>query len=166
MVRRIFASYLAGMGIKAIAEMLTSEGVPCSSAADPGRNRHRGRIVWSCGAIGAIQGNPRHTGRQVWNRQRKDEVLIDVADVALGHQTKMRWNEAGRCIWSDQQAPEPLIDAATFEQAQARRLARSGTGQRGPRRSPRLYLLRGILYCGICRRRMQGSSNNDAAYCR
>lgn len=23
-------------------------------------------------------GNPRYTGRQVWNRQRKDEVLIDV----------------------------------------------------------------------------------------
>jgi site-specific DNA recombinase len=34
--------------------------------------------------------NPRYTGRQVWNKQRKDEVLIDVDDVALGHQTRMR----------------------------------------------------------------------------
>jgi site-specific DNA recombinase len=35
----------------------------------------------------------------VWNRQRKDEVLIDVQDVALGHTTKMRWNEAGKWIY-------------------------------------------------------------------
>jgi hypothetical protein len=37
--------------------------------------------------------NPRYTGRQVWNKQRKDEVLIDVEDVASGHATKMQWNE-------------------------------------------------------------------------
>ena len=29
--------------------------------------------------------NPRYTGHQVWNRQRKDEVLLDVDDVALGY---------------------------------------------------------------------------------
>jgi hypothetical protein len=28
-------------------------------------------------------------------------VLIDVHDVALGHTTKMRWNEAGEWIYSD-----------------------------------------------------------------
>ena len=33
---------------------------------------------------------PRYTGRQVWNKQRKDGVLIDVDDVALGHQSRMR----------------------------------------------------------------------------
>jgi site-specific DNA recombinase len=31
----------------------------------------------------------------VWNEQHKDEVLIDVKDVALGHTTKMRWNQTG-----------------------------------------------------------------------
>ena len=35
---------------------------------------------------------PGYTGRQVWNRQCRDEVLIDVDDVALGHETKLRWN--------------------------------------------------------------------------
>jgi len=29
----------------------------------------------------------------VWNRQRKDEVLLDVQDVALGFTTKQRWNQ-------------------------------------------------------------------------
>jgi hypothetical protein len=42
-----------------------------------------------------ILANPRYTGRQVWNKQRKDEVLIDVEDVALGHTTKMRRNVWG-----------------------------------------------------------------------
>jgi site-specific DNA recombinase len=122
--------------------------------------------AWSCGAIAAILANPRYTGRQVWNRQRKDEVLIEVHDVALGHTTKMRWNDQDRWIWSDQPAHEAIIDTATFEQAQARRAVRNASAQRGPRRTPRPYSLRGILYCGICGRRMQGSWNNDAPYYR
>ncbi len=44
-------------------------------------------------AVRAILKNPRYTGRQVWNRQRRDEVLLDVEDVAAGHETKMRWND-------------------------------------------------------------------------
>ncbi len=47
----------------------------------------------------AVLTNLRYMGRQVWNRQRRDEVLIDVDDVALGHQTKLRWNEPGDWIW-------------------------------------------------------------------
>jgi hypothetical protein len=29
-------------------------------------------------------------------------VLLDVDDVALGHVTKLRWNESGKWIWSEQ----------------------------------------------------------------
>ncbi len=35
-------------------------------------------------------------GLQVWNKQRKDEVLIDVHDVALGHTAKQRRNDLSR----------------------------------------------------------------------
>jgi hypothetical protein len=87
-VRRIFTEYVAARGLKAIAEGLTSDGIACPSAHDPGRNRHRCGIAWSWGAVAAILDNPRYTGRQVWNRQRKDEVLLDVADVAQGFVTK------------------------------------------------------------------------------
>jgi site-specific DNA recombinase len=114
----------------------------------------------------AVLGNPRYTGRQVWNRQRKDEVLLDVHDVALGHTTKQRWNQRADWIWSEQTVHEPLIDTATFEQAQVLRRAQVAHAQRAPRRTPRPYTLRGLLYCGICDRRMQGSWNNDAAYYR
>jgi site-specific DNA recombinase len=84
-VQRIFDEYLAGRGIFAIAEALTRDGVPSPSAHDPQRNRHRCGIAWSKSAVRTILGNPRYTGRQVWNKQRKDDVLLDVDDVALGH---------------------------------------------------------------------------------
>ena len=165
-VRRIFAEYLSGKGIKAIAEGLTRDGIPSPSAYDPARNRHRCGIAWSWGAVAAILDNPRYTGRQVWNRQRKDEVLLDVSDVALGFTTKQRWNTADKWIWSDQPVHEALIDTGTFEQVQALRKTRGKRGQRGPRRTPRPYALRGVLFCGACGRRMQGSWNNDAPYYR
>ena len=101
MVERISAQFLAGDGIYAIAESLTRDTIPCPSAHDPGRNRHRCGVAWSKSAVRAILTNPRYTGRQVWNRQRKDEVLIDVA---LGHTTKMRWNDDGKWVYSDQPA--------------------------------------------------------------
>jgi site-specific DNA recombinase len=84
-VQRIFAEYLTGHGLHAIAEGLTRDHILSPSASDPGRNRHRSGTAWSKSAIRAILANPRYTGHQVWNRQRRDEVLIDVDDVALGH---------------------------------------------------------------------------------
>jgi site-specific DNA recombinase len=99
-VVRIFAEFIAGHGFYAIAEGPTRDGIPCPSAHDPARNRHRCGIAWSKFAVRSILVNPRYTGHQVWNRQRKDEVLIDVDDVALGHITKLRWNESGK--WVDQ----------------------------------------------------------------
>jgi site-specific DNA recombinase len=42
--------------------------------------------------VRVILANPRYTGRQIWNKQRTDEVLLDVDDVALGHTPVMRWN--------------------------------------------------------------------------
>jgi site-specific DNA recombinase len=46
-IRRIFADYLSGKGVKAIAEALTADGIPSPSAYDPARNPHRCGIAWS-----------------------------------------------------------------------------------------------------------------------
>jgi site-specific DNA recombinase len=45
-VVRIFAEFLAGAGIYAIAERLTADGIACPSAHDRARNRHRSGIAW------------------------------------------------------------------------------------------------------------------------
>jgi site-specific DNA recombinase len=168
-VIRIFAEYLAGRGLFAIAEGLTRDGIPSPSQYDRARNRHRSGEGWSKEAIRAILSNPRYTGRQVWNKQRKDEVLLDVHDVGLGYQTKMRWNDPASWIWSDAPVHEPLISVEDFQAAQLIRA--SGGRSRKTERDARLrvihpYVLRGLLYCGICGRKMQAQRNNHRTYYR
>jgi site-specific DNA recombinase len=166
-VARIFTEYLSGRGMFSIAEGLTRDGIASPSAHDPDRNRHRSGAAWSKGAVRVILSNPRYTGRQVWNKQRKDEVLIDVEDVALGHETKMRWNTPDKWVWSADQVHEALIDPETFEHAQ-QVLAAHGTGRTTRERHPvcHSYALRGLLQCSCCTRRMQGQWNHDEAYYR
>lgn len=166
-VERIFRDYLAGMGLHAIAEALTLEGVPCPSAADPARNRHRRGTAWAKTAVRAILRNPRYTGRQVWNRQRRDEVLLDVDDVAAGHVSRLRWNDRADWVWSTEEAHPPLVSVEIFTRAQQQ----AGAGahrpaERKPRATPRTYLLRGLVYCGLCGRKMQGQYNHGRAHYR
>lgn len=166
-VRRIFDEYLAGAGLYAIAEGLTRDGVPCPSAADPARNRHRSGIAWSKSAVRAILRNPRYTGRQVWRRQKRQENLLDLENEAAGYKTKQVWVEKGDWIWSTELAHEPIIDSETFDRAQQH--AEAGAhrpAERKPRRSPRPYLLRGLIYCGLCGRKMQGNWNNGRSHYR
>jgi site-specific DNA recombinase len=166
-VVRIFAEFAAGSGIYAIAEGLTRDGIPSPSAHDPQRNSHRCGIAWNKFAVRAILSNPRYTGHQVWNRQRKDEVLIDVEDVALGHTAKLRWNEAGKWVWSDKIVHPPIIDRKDFEHVQALLSARaSDPAKHKPHRSQHPYALRGCVWCGLCSRRMQGHWVNHAPYYR
>ena len=118
-VARIFAEYLAGAGLYAIAEGLTRDRVPSPVGARPRaqpapRRARRGRKS----AVRAILTNPRYTGRQVWNRQRRDEVLVDVDDVALGHETKLRWNDKADWIWSTDETHEALVSADDYVRVQ------------------------------------------------
>jgi site-specific DNA recombinase len=167
-VQRIYAEYLAGAGIHAIAERLTRDGILSPSAADRKRNPHRKGTAWTKGAVRVILTNPRYTGKQVWNKQRKAEILIDVEDVALGHETKMRWNPGQEWIYSAEQAHEPIIDAETFEDVQKRMSAgaRRPDVIAKPRTAKRVYPLSGMLFCGLCGRRMEGSFNNERKHYR
>lgn len=111
--------------------------------------------------------NPRYTGRQVWNRQRKEEVLLDVDDVALGHETKLRWNTPDKWIWSERQAHEPLVSVADFQRAQTM----TATGGHRPDlvhapRTGRVYPLSGLIECVLCGRLMVASCNHDRSYFR
>ena len=166
-VVRIFEDYAAGKGLYAIAEELTREEIPSPSAYDRRRNPHRTGQAWSKSAIRAILLNPRYTGISVWGRQRREEVLLDVEDVAAGHRTKMVWNDPQGWIRSDQLTHEPVITSELFDQVRDRLAAGQGVStMRKARASRRCYLLRRLLHCGVCQRRMQGSWNNDRAYYR
>jgi DNA invertase Pin-like site-specific DNA recombinase len=59
-VRWIFGQRLAGHSAARIARALNEAGVPCPSAADPGRNPHRTGTRWMLGTVTTILANPRH----------------------------------------------------------------------------------------------------------
>lgn len=167
-VQRIFRMYLAGYGIFAIAEALTRDDIPCPSAQDRSRNCHRDGRAWSKSAVRVILTNPRYTGRQIWNKQRTDEVLLDVNDVALGHTAIMRWNHPAQWVASKDPAHEALIEQEAFDRAQeilARR-ARTSTAPKRSHRSRHPYLFKSLVSCGVCGRKMQGQHSHGVAYYR
>ena len=114
--------------------------------------------AWSKSAVRVILKNPRYTGRQVWSRQRRDEVLLDVDDVAAGHQAKLRWNDPSEWVWSTEQTHEPLVTSEDFATVQERMSA--GVHRPTPMKghaTGRRYALSGLVHCAICGRRMQGT---------
>lgn len=166
-VRRIFEEYAAGHGLHRIASGLNQDGIPSPAAHDPARNRHRadGHGRWAKSAVRAILGNPRYTGFEVWNKQRKDEVLVDVEDVALGHVTKQRWNDKDDWIWSAEPTHEALVSRELFDAVQGMFDPRKRATTRTPK-AGRHYVLAGLVHCGLCGRRMQGHWSHARAYYR
>jgi site-specific DNA recombinase len=156
----MFAQRLAGHSVARITRALNDAGIPCPSAADPGRNPHRTGKAWTLRTVAAILANPRYTGRQVWNRQRTDFDLVDPGNTGLGHKQVQRWNLAEGWVISRHPAHPALVSEADFIAAQ------DATAPRGPAgQSTRRYLLAGLLACGRCGRRLESAwSNGKPAY--
>jgi hypothetical protein len=151
-VQWIFAEPLAGRSLAGIARELNDRGVPCPSAADPGRNRHRSGRRWSLQAVRAIVANPRYTGRQVWNRLHVEHRRGDDG----GRIRVQRWNPTDQWVVSERLAHPSLVSEADFVAVQAVRSARDA----GDAKS-RTYQLAGLLRCGICGRRLDSHWVND-----
>ena len=167
-VGRIFAEYVAGAGIGAIAERLNADGVPSPSGHDPARNRHRQSAngAWGKSAVRAIIGNPKYTGRMTWNRQRRDETLLDVEDVAAGYQTRMAWNDRAEWVWSAEQTHEAIVAAETFAAAERQRALQSHRQAVVTPKRRHAYALSSLLTCGSCGRRMTGQFTHGTNYYR
>ena len=159
----MFAQRLAGHSAARITRALNDAGVPCPSAADPGRNPHRTRSGWTLRTVAAILANPRYTGRQVWNRQPSQAVLVDPADTGLGHKQVQRWNLPQGWVISRHPAHAALVSEADFIAAQDTAVPR---GPAGP--AVRRYLLAGLIACGRCGRRLEScwSYGRPAYRCR
>ena len=135
----MFARRLAGHSAARITRALNDAGVPCPSAADPGRNPHRTGSGWTLRTVAAILANPRYTGLQVWNRQPSQAVLVDPADTGLGHKQVQRWNLPQGWVISRHPAHVALVSEADFIAAQDTAVPR---GPAGP--AVRRYLLAGL----------------------
>ena len=148
----MFAQRLAGHTAARITRALNDAGVPCPSAADPGRNPHRTGSGWTLRTVAAILANPRYTGRQVWNRQPSEAVLVDPANTGLGHKQVQRWNLPEGWVISRHPAHAALVSEADFIAAQDTTVPR---GPAGP--AVRRYLLAGLIACGRCGRRLESA---------
>jgi hypothetical protein len=157
----MFAQRLAGHSLARITRALNDAGIPCPSAADPGRNPHRAGQAWALGTVRTILANPRYTGRQVWNRQPSSHDLIDPANTGLGHRQVQRWALPEGWVISARPSHAALVSEEDFIAVQGIRAA-PDNGHPG---SQRRYLLAGLLLCGICGRRLESCwANNRAAY--
>lgn len=166
-VRRIYREYLNGSGRTVIADGLNKEAIPCPSANDRERNRHRSGAEWTKGAVHTILNNPRYTGREVWNRQGKREVLIDLNDITLGHTTKRHWNSEAEWIWSRQPAHPAIIPIEDYIRVQeTRRIRPLAAANRRRRTTKWTYLFQGLILCKQCDRRMHGHRANNTYYYR
>jgi hypothetical protein len=157
----MFAQRLAGHSTARITRALNDAGIPCPSAADPGRNPHRSDAGWTLRTVAAILADPRYTGRQVWNRQRTDLDLVDPANTGLGHKQVQRWNLPDGWVISRHPAHPALVSEADLVAAQ------DVAAPRGPGRPghPPVSADGGLLACGRCGRRLESAwSNGKPAY--
>lgn len=145
----MFAQRLTGRSIASICRTLNDNHVPCPSDEDPERNRHRTNETWSLRSVAAILENPRYTGHEVWNRQRTDREPIDPANPSRGYREVLRWNPASEWVISTRIVHPPLVGEQDFVAVQAIRSARPTADG-----TPRVYLLAGLMHCGLCGRRM------------
>jgi Recombinase len=135
-VRWMFAERLTGRSVASIARELNEQGVPCPSAADPERNRHRSGQGWNLRSVAVILANPRYTGRQVWSRHRSQP--------GAGRSTV-----TGEWAVSRTMSHPALVSEADFIAVQQCRAAR-----RCEDGATRDYVLAGLVQCRVCGRRM------------
>lgn len=143
-VKWIFARRLEGCSSAGIARLLNERGVPCPSAVDRDRNRHRSGLAWTVQTVATILENPRYTGHEVWNRVANDRDQVNMATGRPGQ----RPNLPAEWAISSELAHTPLVSARDFAAAQDLRVRPDAVDHRGE------YALVGLVQCGVCGRRM------------
>lgn len=121
----------------------------------------------------AILENPRYTGYAFFGRWSKHETLLDPDDVAAGHVVRFRRASSDRVVRPRRPAHPAIVSVEEFTQAQLRRRSRAAGGMRGRAKLERTrvtgkrpYLLRGLVRCDLCDRKMQAASIRQDVYYR
>jgi DNA invertase Pin-like site-specific DNA recombinase len=150
LVESIFAPYVQGKGIAAIAVALNARGVP-----PPASDRRAGAMVWSKGTLWAILRNPVYVGRLVYAKARYSEIGKK--------RGKVRRPAFDQIVVEN--AVPPIVPRALWEAAQRRHGSRRfGVGR--PYHRP--YLLSSLIRCAACGKSYQGKRmprSHAAYYC-
>ena len=159
-VQQIFAWRCQGDGYGSIAARLDDLAVPCPSAYDRARNRHRAGKAWNRSAVAAIVRNPRYKGDDVYGRYRKVERLYDRNDPSAGFVSKLVPADESTWVIIEGSVPA-LVSADEWAQAQPARSDAPKGGRRPDQ--PSRYALRGLVFCQLCGHPMQGNTVGRAA---
>jgi site-specific DNA recombinase len=138
-VQEIFARVAAGESMMRVVSDLNDRGVP-----GPGAKWKRTRQpnhLWRISTVHAILSNDVYTGRYVWNRTRWEK------DPNTGIRKRI---ERPQSEWITQDKPDwRLVDDVTWQRVQRRMASRSLLFASTVGGRP-LYLLSGLLRCGVC----------------
>lgn len=151
-VRKMFDWLLADhLPLAQIARRLTEAGVPCRKA------RH-----WYSGSVRAILLNPVYVGRAYYNRREYVHEAVERSPGrGQGERLRMRFRPSDE--WIEMRVPV-IMDEATFRRAQEQLRKNKLLSPR--RTQPGRYLLRGLVRCAKCNRRMRGFRNGKYVYYR
>lgn len=141
LVRQVFQWYAHdGMSMGEIARRLDSMGVPT-----------RGRSpYWRRGHIRGFLTNPTYIGQWTWNKYRHKR-----GDPRQGTKHERRKRPSDE--WLTIQVPA-IISTELWQATQERIRANA---YYSPRHAKHTYLLSGLLFCGVCSRRMVGMSSGE-----
>jgi DNA invertase Pin-like site-specific DNA recombinase len=130
-IRQMFAWYIGGMGISAIAQRLNAEGVPCYFG---------GR--WTAARVGYLLGNEKLTGNALLQKYYSEN-----------HLTKKQLMNKGELPQYYVEDTHPaIIDTATYEAAQRIRAERAAH-YNAKDTSKNTYPFTGLIHCDYCGKR-------------
>ena len=144
-VRRIFDSYAAGMGLARIAKMLNGEGVPAPQTT-------RERRAWCISSLHEMLRNERYRGVNVWNRTEKKRSPKTGRKVSR-RRPESEWVRADAPGWrivTDQQWSAVVDRIRSFRDA----LPGSVVGGMNRTTQSCTYLFSGLLTCSHCNARL------------
>lgn len=137
-VRRIFRLFSEGVSLKRLASLLNEEGVPAPN--DNGRGNKYGN-GWGHTTIREMLYNERYIGRVVWNQSKWIRVP--------GRKSRKRVMRP-ESEWVVQNYPElAIVPRPLWDTVQERFTRRRDTG-RPPGTGKHVYLVSGLLRCGVC----------------
>lgn len=118
------------------------------ASGDSSCDGHNSNPAWTTLALISVNLPVDPLGVKLKVTQRRDERLLDVEDVAAGHQTKLVWNDPSAWISLTNPSHEALVSPEDFAAVQAevsagghRPVARKG------HRTNRTYILSGLVHC-------------------
>ena len=164
-VRFMYAQILAGEKLRAIAQKLTSDGVPTPSAYRVQRGRRQpsptdAGTSWTHTRIQKMLVNPAYSGRAVGFRRQKQSITkvhpVTGEDIVVDRYVVREETHPDRVVYGEDVCPA-LVSVPDFDAVQAVLKQNKVDSTRNIRNPEGALLRNGFAYCGYCGAKMNAS---------